>query len=366
MNNDTSSNNLSSQNENNNFSYQSNNTIPSVNNISNQTPNSKSNTNIQNNGNIYLNWKTPEEENNSNNQNEQITNATSNINSQNYTNYQNNRQDAQLFNSNIEITNNNLNQSQNVQNSSNNMFNAKINNIQSSFNNSINNTITSANIENHQLNDKITSKNIIKLILSFINCITIVPFIFEFGILWLIFGALGSKSIYYILLGGCSIYILLSIIIFIKNLWNVAKYNKKLKIIFIISIIFFLAFFIVVFNISKNDLKGVKRENNINENVVIFNNENINIKQKKIKYEINRVKVYFEINTPNITRFTLERYLSARVNKSNISGCELINEENDLYYLSIPNYELKEYNIDEIKKIDFNIYDNVEKKRFKY
>lgn len=191
----------------------------------------------QNNDDIYKDWGFPSDSNNSTNNNLNVSNNNDDLTNVN-TNFVNNLQQTNDINSSLNNINSNINQNIIHENNINNEI---------QIDNSLNTNFTDTN----DYKTKIPTKNIVLLVLSIINIITIVPLVKKFSVVWLIFGALSSKSTYYLLLGGCGMYVIASIVILIKSIWNVVKYNDVLKKIFKIGILVLIVLIIGLFFIKK-------------------------------------------------------------------------------------------------------------------
>ena len=118
-----------------------------------------------------------------------------------------------MNNNSLKEENNKFNESQKIQNNA--LSNTTSQNHLEDQNQQFqSNNLTNQIIDNNiQTQKKIPTKNMIKLILSSLNIITIVPLIFSFTAVWLIFGALGDENMYYKVLGGCGIYVVLSMLV---------------------------------------------------------------------------------------------------------------------------------------------------------
>ena len=186
--------------------------------------------------------------NNSNNQN----------NSGVYTNLGVSNNDSNVMNNNVVNTNtsyvnNNVSQVNGVSSSFNNnapqttvvspsFNNTNLSNIPNGMQqNNINNQMQSNNLNsnimnngNYQQKNQVQERDKKALTLSIINLVIGVPFVVNFSVIWMIFGALGAASTYYLLLGICGAYILFSIVALVKSIWNVIKYNDILKRIFVV------------------------------------------------------------------------------------------------------------------------------------
>jgi len=70
---------------------------------------------------------------------------------------------------------------------------------------------------------QISDKSIILLAIAIVNIGTFFPFVMQFALTWLIFGAFGDKTTYYGMLIPCIIYIIISLIFLVKSIWNIVK-----------------------------------------------------------------------------------------------------------------------------------------------
>ena len=100
---------------------------------------------------------------------------------------------------------------------------------------------TKAPVDNnykYKSESSVPKKTILFLSLSAINTLMIVPFIIQFSFVWLIFGAFsGSESLYYGVLIGGAIYVVLSVIILLKEVFTALKYTSKKTNTFILMVI---------------------------------------------------------------------------------------------------------------------------------
>ncbi len=279
-----------------------------------------------------------------------------------------------MNNNSLKEENNKFNESQKIQNNA--LSNTTSQNhledqIQQFQSNNLTNQIIDNNI---QAQKKIPTKNMIKLILSALNIITIVPLIFSFTAVWLIFGALGDENMYYKVLGGCGIYVVLSILIFIKNLYNVVKYNKVLEKILLILILCLVSFAIISPHILPNSQLTKKKANTYQQvnltNNKLYEDEDIEIKIENITMEDNNMQVKFKlINKSNIYyNFNIyklkvndnEEIYFGKKSGSNFSAVNnwvKPNETSNSYLIYIWNDELSKYNLKEedIKKMSFKL-----------
>ena len=310
----------------------------------------------QNNNDIYTDWGFSSD--NSLNNNDNLISANTN------------------FVNNVQQTND-INSSFNTINSNNNQNKVYGNNINEEIQNS--NSVNANNIDNKDCKTKIPTKNIVLLVLSVFNIITIVPFIIKFSVVWLIFGALGSKLTYCLLLGGCGIYIIVSIVILIKSICNVVKYNEVLKKIFktgiLVSIVLIIGLLcykkifpnsnINISNSSTNNNQNVEMKNN-----VLLNTDDIEIKVESIFYTTYNVELHFNLNNKSNKYYNFDVY-KLKVNDyenmnfgtktgSNFSAVNRYvephnNSSNYVMYIWYNN--LKKYNIEknEIKKLSFKL-----------
>lgn len=300
----------------------------------------------QNNDDIYKDLGFPSNSNNSTNNNLNVSNNNDDLTNAN-TNFANNIQQTNNINSNI---NQNIIHENNINNE-----------IQ--IDNSLNTNITNTN----DYKTKIPTKNIVFLVLSIINIITIVPFVIKFSVISLIFGFLDSKSTYYL----CGIYVIVSIVILIKSIWNVIKYNDALKKVFKIGILVL----IVLFGYKKIFPNSNINNNNNNQNVkmtnnILLNTDDIEIKVESINYTTYNVELHFNLNNKSNKYYNFHVYklkvndyegmifgTKTRSNFSAVNNYVAPHSNSSDYVMYIWYNDLKKYNIEknEIKKLSFKL-----------
>ena len=93
----------------------------------------------------------------------------------------------------------------------------------------------------------------------------------QFGAIWLIIGAFGSRTTYYLVLGGCVFYIIFSIVFLLKSIYNVIKGSKIIKNIIMLFILGFILYFGLTFYNTYNRIinKSVSSNDNIIEKLNI-------------------------------------------------------------------------------------------------
>lgn len=228
-------------------------------------------------------------------------------------------------------------------------YNSEVRNID-------NNYPINQNINSRQ--STIQTKDIVFLVLSIINVTTVVPFVAQFGIIWMLFGALGdSKITYYGLLLSCIGYVFASIVGVIMFIINICLKGRIFKACIITIFISFIVGFIFPIMLEKSNFsisKSNMKKNIIEVNKVIYDNDNLFIQQKEIKYNKSSVDVILSIE-PRSDQVIIPNYFSARVNRCIVSARLIKNDESNLYTLSINYNDLKEYNINDIFLIDMFI-----------
>ena len=322
----------------------------------------------QNNDNIHKDWEFSSNSPNSTNNNLNVSNNNDLTNAN--TNFVNSVHQTNDINSSLNNINSNINQNIIHENNINNEI---------KIDNSLNTNTKIAEINDYKTN--ISTKNIVLLVLSIINIMIIVPFVVEFSGFWLIFGALGSKSTYYLLLGGCGIYVIVSIIILIKSIWNVIKYNDVLKKIFKIGILVLFVLIISLFCYIKiypnsnvnmsNPNSSINNNSNIEmKNNILLNTDDIEIKVKSITYTTNNIELHFILNNKSNKYYNFNVYKLKVNNYENIyfglddgSNFRSLNSyvephnSSSNYVMYIWYNDLKKYNIEksEIKKLSFKL-----------
>ncbi len=192
----------------------------------------------------------------------------------------------------------------------------------------------------------------------------------------MIFGAFGSKSTYYLVLGICGIYIIVSIIILIISIWKVVKYNNTSKRIFKIVLLVSIILFIISFCCARASININKNKNSIfnNKNIEMKNNSLINtddieIKLESITYKEYTIELQFNLKNKSDKYYNFNVY-KLKVNDKDMpfgtmsnSNFEDIskyvgpynNSNNYVMYFEYDN--LIKYNIEknQIKKLSFKL-----------
>lgn len=212
--------------------------------------------------------------------------------------------------------------------------------------------------------DKIISA-VILLILSIVNLIGVVPFFVKLTIFWLFFGAIiDNDTLYYgLLLLFCGYFgaSIVSIFAYIINLINKGKALKKCFLAIFIGFCLGAIIPVILVNSNFSFSKNEMIDNSLNENQVVYENDDLKVLQQKIVYDKTDVKIYFSLETNDIDNYSLPTYLTIKINK-----CEMLatltkvedSSYDNLYYLSVSYYNLQVYNITDIATINFDIYDN--------
>lgn len=276
----------------------------------------------------------------------------------------------------------------------NNQVNNNIYNEQPSTNisNSIN-TNTNSNVYNkEQMNTKnpvdnnykyklesgVPKKTILFLSLSAINALTIVPLIIQFSFVWLIFGAFsGSESLYYGVLISGAIYVVLSVIILLKEVFTALKYTSKNTNTFILMVIASIFGLILFKNILPYTIPSLKsKQPKIFQVVKLKNNTLLQTSDVEIKIDysyttVSELNISFELNNKS------SKYYNFDISKIRVNGYDTDfkkemansnfasvgnywvnpNDSSDNYNVYIKYDELKKHNIsfNDIKKLSFDL-----------
>lgn len=261
------------------------------------------------------------------------------------------------------------------------------NNISNSINTNTNSNVynkeqanTKASVDNnkYKLESGVPKKTILFLSLSAINTLMIVPFIIHFSFVWLIFGAFsGSESLYYGVLIGGAIYVVLSVIILLKEIFTALKYTSKNTNTFILIVIASM-FGLFVFNrIIPYSISSFKsRHSKTSQIVELKNNTLLETSDVEIKIDnsfttVSELNISFELNNKS------NKYYNFDISKIMINGYdtdfkkEIINsnfatvgdywvkpnDSSDNYNVYIKYDELKKHNISfsDIKKLSFDL-----------
>ncbi|MEE3342983.1 MAG: hypothetical protein VZS44_02715 [Bacilli bacterium] len=218
------------------------------------------------------------------------------------------------------------------------------------------------NIGNLNFNDDLYEPShgsgIVSLILSIINlflAIFVFPkYILSSMILSIFFGA---SFLFRILYYGFWGYLFASGFAVIAFIVNVVKRGRIFrKCLFVIFIGFCIGAVTPIVlkktNFSFNALE--MKKNKLENNKIVYKDDDLTVIQVRVDYDKSDVKVYFKLETSNIDNYKLSSFINIRVNSCNITNL-LLSKKDDLYFFSIPYDKLKEYNINEIYNIDFNI-----------
>lgn len=240
---------------------------------------------------------------------------------------------------------------------------------------------TKAPVDNnykYKSESSVPKKTILFLSLSAINTLMIVPFIIQFSFVWLIFGAFsGSESLYYGVLIGGAIYVVLSVIILLKEVFTALKYTSKKTntfILMVIASIFGLFLFNQILPYAIPSMKS--KQSKVYQAVKLKNNTLLETSDVEIKIDnsfttVSELNISFELNNKS------SKYYNFDISKIMINGYdtdfkkEIINsnfatvgdywvkpnDSSDNYNVYIKYDELKKHNISfsDIKKLSFDL-----------
>lgn len=254
------------------------------------------------------------------------------------------------------------------------------------------NTNTNSNVYNkEQVNTKnpvdnnykyksksgVPKKTILFLSLSIINALTIVPLIILFCFSWLVFGLLsGSESLYYGVLIGCAIYVILSVIILLKEIFTALKYTSKNTntfILMVIAPIIGLSIFnrIIIYCIPPSVKSRYSKIPQIVElkNNVLLETSDIEAKINEVTTTSDRLNINFKLNNKSNKYYNFD-ISKIRVNDYDTDFRKEIIDSNFAFvgnYWVEPNDSSDNYNVyikyDELKKHNIN-YSNIKKLSF--
>lgn len=239
---------------------------------------------------------------------------------------------------------------------------------------------TKAPVDNnykYKSESSVPKKTILFLSLSAINTLMIVPFIIQFSFVWLIFGAFsGSESLYYGVLIGGAIYVVLSVIILLKEVFTALKYTSKKTntfILMVIASIFGLFLFNQILPYAIPSMKS--KQSKVYQAVKLKNNTLLETSDVEIKIDnsfttVSELNINFKLNNKS------NKYYNFDISKIRINGYdtdfkkEIINsnfatvgdywvkpnDSSDNYNVYIKYDELKKHNISfsDIKKLSFD------------
>ncbi len=240
---------------------------------------------------------------------------------------------------------------------------------------------TKAPVDNnykYKSESSVPKKTILFLSLSAINTLMIVPFIIQFSFVWLIFGAFsGSESLYYGVLIGGAIYVVLSVIILLKEVFTALKYTSKKTntfILMVIASIFGLFLFNQILPYAIPSMKS--KQSKVYQAVKLKNNTLLETSDVEIKIDnsfttVSELNISFELNNKS------NKYYNFDISKIRINGYdtdfkkEIINsnfatvgdywvkpnDSSDNYNVYIKYDKLKKHNISfsDIKKLSFDL-----------
>lgn len=323
-----------------------------TNNANNQVLHEINNNSIHINNNLYNNYSVNNNETNDNIQNYA---ETTNLNSVVQNNLGNNINNAVVDNNNTNKINNdaqlNNNGLVNVVKSSiinsnndhniNNSYNSNISNVQQSVNNNTVNNLSNNKVNFHSrdnfaslnTSEKADKKDIIKLILSILNALLIVPFVYKFSILYFLFSGISGTSPSYVIIIFGSVYVIGSIIFLLKSIWRIIRHKKVLKIIFVGIILFLIMSNTVSYFNTRNTLN--KQRENLNSTPQMteakfisnpaYSSDGIEFAVKKIYYHDDYVYIKLYLNNK-----TSNKYYNAKINKIKINYIQVV-FENDVF-----------------------------------
>ena len=240
---------------------------------------------------------------------------------------------------------------------------------------------TKAQVDNnykYKSESSVPKKTILFLSLSAINTLMIVPFIIQFSFVWLIFGAFsGSESLYYGVLIGGAIYVVLSVIILLKEVFTALKYTSKKTNTFILMVIASIFGLILFSQILPYAIPSMKsKQSKVYQAVKLKNNTLLETSDVEIKIDnsfttVSELNISFELNNKS------SKYYNFDISKIMINGYdtdfkkEIINsnfatvgdywvkpnDSSDNYNVYIKYDELKKHNISfsDIKKLSFDL-----------
>lgn len=240
---------------------------------------------------------------------------------------------------------------------------------------------TKAPVDNnykYKSESSVPKKTILFLSLSAINTLMIVPFIIQFSFVWLIFGAFsGSESLYYGVLIGGAIYVVLSVIILLKEVFTALKYTSKKTNTFILMVIASIFGLILFSQILPYAIPSMKsKQSKVYQAVKLKNNTLLETSDVEIKIDnsfttVSELNISFELNNKS------SKYYNFDISKIMINGYdtdfkkEIINsnfatvgdywvkpnDSSDNYNVYIKYDELKKHNISfsDIKKLSFDL-----------
>lgn len=205
--------------------------------------------------------------------------------------------------------------------------------------------------------EKLSKGAIVFLIFSVIGISLVLPFVLEFGIIWMIFGAFsGSETTYYAILYACFGFAIASIVSLPASIINIilkGRYTKKCILIVIILTILGLLIpsFIKITGFDLSDI-GIKKAQ-IEENKIIYHDDQYIVKQKEVKYNGNKINIKLEIDG----NMKDSDYINGRVNKCRVIGLKLESEEKEdnIYIVTVPRDQLTYYQITQPKEIKLNL-----------
>ena len=204
--------------------------------------------------------------------------------------------------------------------------------------------------------EKIPGGAVAFLVISILGILIGVPTIIHFGVIWLLFGALSGDSVqYYLILYICLGLVIACIVGLPASIINmILKGRHTKKCILIVVILTIIGLLIPVFlqTTGFNPSNVGLDKASIEEDKIIYQDENYTVKQKEIKYNKNKIEIVLDIN-PDLKN--TYNYIHGRVNNCYISAVNIKKEEDGYYHTVVDKYQLKYYKIEEPKQIDLAI-----------
>lgn len=221
-----------------------------------------------------------------------------------------------------------------------------------------------------------TKRNKLKLILCIINCVVIVPSVIRFIFLWWLFGGLSdSKAMYYGLLCGSAIYLIISFVFLIKLISNVIKFNP-LKKYFKIAIVLIISLFCLKYMFQTSNSLNNTPKIELGDNILLVTDD-VEIKLEDINYTTNNIEVKFNLmNKSNkyynfdIVDLKINDYYNVYFGIDSNSNFGIVNNwvkpnnNSNNYIVYIWYDDLEKYNIEknEIQKLSFKLSQYISEK----
>ena len=215
---------------------------------------------------------------------------------------------------------------------------------------------------NEQAVEKTNKSSIVFLVLSIVNLFIIFPAVGTVAGITFIFGVLTGIPL--LICCGYFFSSIVAVIAFIVNLVKKGTVLKKCLHAVFVSFCLGTITSIILSKINYTPLILQMKKNSLVADKIIYQDDNLTVKQIKIDYDKFYIKVYFNVDTFKLDSYNFKGYLPIRVNRCVVSSALIEKEDNDsnIYYISIPYSELNLYKIKEIYMIDFNIYNHKNRK----